>query len=384
MKVVRVITRLNSGGPSFQAEHLSRALAARGHETLLVHGALSPAEAGEPARWRLAPRREEVPCLARAPHPVRDLRALCALLRILRRERPDIVHTHQAKAGALGRLAARLAGVPVVVHTFHGNVLSGYFRPSAERAVAALERWLARSADVLIAVSPSQKADLAGRFRIAPEGKLRVVALGLDLGPFLAAAPADPSVRAALGIPEGAPVAALVARLEPVKDVPAFLRIAARVRAELPAARFLVVGEGKLRAALEAESRALGISEAVRFLGQREDLPRILSAVDAVCLTSRNEGTPVALIEAMAAGRAVVSYAVGGVPDVVEEGRTGRLAAPGDERAFARILAGLLADEGERKRLGAAARARVAGAYDPERLADDVEKLYRELLARRP
>ncbi len=381
MKIIRVITRLNAGGPTWQAEFLAAALTARGHETLLVHGRLGDGEAPAPAAWKIAPRRLELPALARRVDPFRDLAALWALWRLFRRERPDVVHTHHAKAGALGRLAARLAGVPVVVHTFHGNVLSGYFPDGVSRVVARIERFLGRISTVLVAVSPSQKRDLAECFRVAPVDRIAVVPLGTDLAPFLEAR-ADPAFKEGLGIRREAPVVGIVARLEPVKDVAFFLDVARCVGATRPDARFLVVGDGPLRPELESLARDPGIAGKTVFLGMRADVARLYPVMDVVCLTSRNEGTPLTLIEAMAAGRAVVARAVGGVPDLLEGGRAGVLVPPGVPEPFAREVQALLADPARRQSLGDAARS-ASRRYDARRLAADIEEMYRGLLSAR-
>lgn len=380
MKIIRVITRLNAGGPSFQAEFLSKALRERGHETLLVHGTLGPGESPAPARWHLAPRRMHLLGLVRGIDPARDVAALWRLFRLFARERPDVVHTHHAKAGALGRLAAHLAGVPAVVHTYHGNIFSGYFSPPVERSVIAVERRLAGFADALVAISPSQKADLADRFRIAPPSQFHLIPLGLDLAPFLTAHSPDPALREEIGFPPSGPVVGIVARLEPVKDIARFLHIARIVSGALSTARFLIVGDGPLRMELEEKARILGIADRTLFIGAREDLPRLCPLMDVLCLTSRNEGTPVSLIEAMAAGRPVVAHAVGGVGDVIEDGRTGILVNPADPEGFARRVATLLLDASLRERLGRAARESVRSRFAPERLADDIEALYCSLL----
>lgn len=379
MKILRIITRLNAGGPTWQAEFLSQALAAAGHETILAYGALAAGEAPAPAAWRRAPRRVSVPALRRRVHPAGDLAAFRALLHLIRGERPDVVHTHHAKAGALGRLAARAAGVPVIVHTFHGNVLSGYFGPAASAAVRRIERSLARISTALVAVSLSQKRDLAERFRVAPAEKIAVVPLGVDLASFRESR-FDAALKTALGFPPEAPVVGIVARLEPVKDVAGFLEAARRVSDARPDARFLVVGDGPLRAGLEERAGDLGISGKTLFLGMRDDLACLYPLMDVVCLTSRNEGTPLSLIEAMAAGRAIAARAVGGVPDLLEGGRAGLLVPPDGPERLAAVVTGLLADAPRRRALGEAARA-VAQRYDADRLAATIERLYHDLLA---
>jgi glycosyltransferase involved in cell wall biosynthesis len=301
------------------------------------------------------------------------------LVRLMRTLRPHVVHTHTAKAGTLGRLAARVARVPVVVHTYHGHVFHGYFSPGRTRIFLAIERALARGTDCLLAVSETVRRELL-ELRVGTPDRFRVMPLGLDLDPFVRADAVRGQLRAELGLAPEVPVVAIVARLVPIKAHEVFLRAARLVREAVPASRFLVVGDGERRVALEALAAELGLGDSVRFLGWRRDLDRIYADASVVALTSRNEGSPVSLIEAMAAACPVVATRVGGVPDLVEEGVTGCLAPPDDPGALAIPLIALLGDAGRRQALGAAARARVLPAFSAQRLVDDVDRLYRELL----
>jgi glycosyltransferase involved in cell wall biosynthesis len=392
IRVVRVITRLNIGGPSIQAVELSSRLSTRGYETLLVHGRIGPDEgdmsyllqrAGSP------PRAVQVPTLQRAIAPADDARAMRQLYRLLREFKPVIVHTHMAKAGALGRLAALAynqrcgAGNRArMVHTYHGHVLEGYFRPAVTRLFIAAERRLAGVTDRIVAISPTIRDELLNEYRIGRADQYRVVPLGFDLD---ALAAIDDDARAAarvvLGIPAGVPVIATVGRLTAIKDQPLFLDVAQRVARLNPAALFLIVGDGELRGALEAAAVALGLAGRVRFLGWRRDLEIVYGATDVFLLTSRNEGTPVALIESLAAACAGVSTDVGGVADVIPTADLGLLAPAGDADALANHVNSLVADPRRRRALGEAGRRRVVARYGIDRLVADVEALYRDLLA---
>jgi glycosyltransferase involved in cell wall biosynthesis len=305
--------------------------------------------------------------------------ALLALLRLMRRFRPHVVHTHTAKAGTLGRLAARLAGVPVVVHTYHGHVFHGYFSPRKSRIFLAIERMLARWTDRLLTVSDEVRAELLALGIGSPE-RLTVVPLGLDLHRFVECGARRGELRRELGVEGSVPLVGIVARLAPVKAHEVFLQAARSVSDRVPGVQFLVVGDGERRGALEAMARGLGLRDRVRFLGWRADLDRVYADLDLAVLCSRNEGSPVSLIEAMASGRAVVATRVGGVPDVVDDGVTGHLVAPGDPRGLADAMVGLLADPERRRAFGAAGRKRVCPAYGAERLLADVARLYAELL----
>ena len=388
MRVVRVITRLNVGGPAIQAMTLSDRLASRGFETVLVHGQL---DAGEGDMRYLLPPSVDVKYLAalrRPLAPAHDGVALAQLLDVMRDLRPQIVHTHMAKAGTLGRLAAaiynRTAGRgdrARVVHTYHGHVLDRYFSPATTRFFLGAERAVARITDRIVAISPRIKTELLEQYRVGRPGQYPVIPLCFDLA-GLAAIDDDARARAraALEIPAGAAVVTTVGRLTAIKQQQLFLEAALQIAAAYPAVVFLIAGDGDLRAELEASAATLGLADHVRFLGWRRDLETIYGATDVFLLTSRNEGTPVALIESMAAGCAGVSTDVGGVADVLESDAVGLLAPDGDAPALARCVTALLADADRRRRMGQAGRALVVSRYGLDRLVTDVETMYRELL----
>jgi glycosyltransferase involved in cell wall biosynthesis len=320
----------------------------------------------------LSPRR--LPMLGREISPADDFRALAEVVRIAREFRPDIVHTHLAKAGTIGRIAARIAGARAVVHTYHGTVFRGYFGGAKSRVFVEIEKALSHLTTRIVAITPSQRRDLI-ELGIGDERKVVEIPLGLDLAPFLDA-PDSNVARGRLGLPPDVPIVAIVARLVPVKNVGLFLRAMAKVSAPAVA---LVVGDGELRRDLEAESATLGLTPRCRFVGWQSDLSAVYAAADVVALTSRNEGSPVSIIEAMAAGRAVVCTAVGGVPDLVRPG-TGVLVAPDDDEALSAALSDLLSAPARRAELGAAARRSVYPAYDASRLIADMTRLYDGLI----
>ena len=381
VRVLRLFSRLNVGGPSVHVILLTAGLKDRGYETQLVIGQESPREGN---LLDLAARKGvacvAMPGLGREVRPWRDLRALLGLYRMMRTFRPHIVHTHTAKAGMLGRLAARVAGVPVVVHTFHGHVLRGYFGPLTTAFYRAMERRLGASSDVLVAVSDAVKRDLVA-LGVAPDAKIRVIPLGLDLEPLTGALPRG-SLRGEAGVPEGAPLVGIVGRLAPIKDVGTFLRAAAAVRAAVPAARFAVVGDGEERGRLEAERARLGLEDCVFFHGWRRDMAAVYGDLDVVVNCSRNEGTPVALIEALAAGRPVVATRVGGTPDLLGDGRRGLLVPPGDAAALAAGVVDALRRSGPLLARVREGQAYALARHSSRRLIDDMDALYRELLSR--
>ena len=378
VRVMRVITRLNIGGPARQALMLHEALEDRGFACELVSGAPQSEEGAFPPpgeRYTL------VPSLRRETDFVADARAVRALGQLMRRRRPDIVHTHTTTAGGLGRIAARRAKVPITVHTFHGHVLSGYLSRAQTRALATAERFLARRTDVLVSVSERVRDDLLS-LGIGRPSQWRVVPLGLELGDLLSGPAPAAEARRALELPGEAPLVGIVGRLAAIKDHPTFLAMAASVAHRHPEAHFVVAGDGALRPAMESSAKEM-LGDRVHFLGWATDLPALYGALDVVVLTSRNEGTPVALIEAAAAGRPVVATAVGGVPEVVKDGQTGFLRPAGDAEGLAGKVGMLLEHPEAGRALGLAGREWVRSRYSAERLVEDLASLYEELLERR-
>ncbi len=386
--IARVITRLNIGGPSIQATRLTAALADHGWHTRLIHGQLGEGEGDMSYLIPAGADTIQLTDLQRPLAPLSDLRAVRAIYGELRRLRPAIVHTHMAKAGMLGRLAAAAYNLTRgsaprarVVHTYHGHVLDGYFSPLKTKVFIALERALARLSDAIIAISPAIRDELQGTYRIGRPSQYRVVPLGFDLAPFAAVdATARATARRELGIPVGVPVISTVGRLTAIKQHRLFLDIVQRTVATHPDTIALIAGDGELRGELEAYAVTLGIAGHVRFLGWRRDLATIYGATDVFVLTSRNEGTPVALIEAMACGVPGVSTDVGGVKDVIDSPAVGRLAPFGDADALAGHVRDLLADADARAAMGERARQRVIDRYGFERLVGEIAALYRDLV----
>lgn len=381
IRVARIISRLNVGGPAIQAITLAQRLRTLGYETLLIRGSEAPHEGSmDHLALALGVRPLRVARMGRELGPG-DVAAFVRLVRELRRFRPDIVHTHAAKAGTLGRLAAlvpRRGRPPVTVHTFHGHSLTGYFpRPKAE-LFRCIERLLARRTTRLIAVSEEVRDDLV-RLGVARAERFEVVRLGLDLDAFAVGdaerAERRAAMRAQLGIPAGARVVTLVARLVPIKRVDRFLAIASLLAAELDDVWFLVAGDGELREHL----RALPQPDHVVWAGFQRDVPAVCFASDVVVLTSDNEGTPVSLIEAQAAGLPVVSTRVGGAAAVVAPG-SGVLVADADDIAgFAAAVRSVLERDASGARVDP--RAHVLRTFSLDRLVADLDELYRRLLA---
>jgi glycosyltransferase involved in cell wall biosynthesis len=353
-----VIARLNMGGPALHVAYLTAGLRERGYDTTLVAGSLAR---GEDSMAFVADARDveivRIDELGREISPLRDFVATLRLARLIRRERPDILHTHTAKAGTVGRAAAVLAGrrrPPIVVHTFHGHVLRGYFGPVRSRFFRLLERWLASRTTALIAVSPQVRDDLVA-LGVAPAERFVVVRLGIELDERVAAGQnGRAESRRYLGIEPDRFAVGWIGRMTAVKRTDDVLVAFKRLRDEGVDAVLCMVGDGPDRPELERRAHELGVVRDTLFLGYQEDVAPFYAAFDALVLPSSNEGTPVSAIEALAAGRPVVATRVGGVPDVVQEGRDGFLVDPGATDDLADRLTRLARDPELRERMGAA------------------------------
>ena len=384
-KILRVIARLNMGGPALHVAYLTAGLRERGYDTTLVAGSLARGEDSMAfVADELGVGVVRIDELGREISPLRDVIATLRLARLIRRERPDILHTHTAKAGTVGRVAALLAGrkgPPIVVHTFHGHVLRGYFGPMRSLVFRLLERWLAGRTTALIAVSPQVRDDLVA-LHVAPPERFVVIRLGIELDERVAGAKDGRlESRRYLGIPTDRFAVGWIGRMTGVKRTDDVLVAFKRLREGGVDACLCMVGDGPDRAQLERRAHELGIVKDTLFLGYQEDVAPFYAAFDALVLPSSNEGTPVSAIEALAAGRPVVATRVGGVPDVVEEGEDGFLVELGATDELADRLAQLARDPALRERMGAAGRQRVLPRYAVERLVDDVDRLYRSLLS---
>lgn len=381
IRIARVIARLNVGGPAQHVILLTAGMDKARFFTTLITGTVGRGEGDlSPMARARGVEPTVIPALGPAIHPMHDAMAFSTLVRLFRHLRPEIVHTHTAKAGTLGRMAARLAGVPRSVHTFHGHVLEGYFTPAATQFFVRIERVLARRTDRIITVSPRLRQTLLAMGIGRPE-QVEVIPLGLELDRFLRIPRGQAALRSSLRIPDGAPLLGIVGRLVPIKDHPTLLQAITLFPDGGQAPHLLVVGDGERREELQRLTHHLGLASRVHYLGWRDDLDAILGGLDVVICCSRNEGTPVALIEAMAAGVPVISTDVGGVADLVAHGETGWLVPPGDPTALARGIGKLLGDPGLCRRLVATARPVALEKHHIKGLIPRMEGVYAEVLA---
>lgn len=383
MRIARVLTRLNLGGPARQVLASDPRLLARGHELRVFAGSPGPGEGDlfEDLRAR-GVEVVRVPGLARGWSVARDLRARAFLGKALAEWGPDLLHTHASKAGALGRWAARKLPGLARVHTFHGHVLEGYFAPGVSHGLVRVERKLAAETDRVVAVSHATADDLV-RLGVVGEDKLVVIPPGIELEPLLALQGRSGRLRELVGAGPEAFLVGVVGRLAEVKQVEWALQVYGLLARRFPALQLVYVGDGDQRGRLERAIAALDAPGRgrVHMVGAREDMPDVLADLDAVLLTSRSEGMPVSLIEAAAAALPVVATRVGGVPELVAEERTGWLGETPDELAYG--LAQLLEDPAAAREVGRRARVRVASKHSAEALATRLAGLYEAVLEER-
>ena len=406
-KIIRIIARLNVGGPAKHVVWLTSGLQDAGFDTLLVTGTVPEGEEDMSYFADEAGVRPLYFAEMSREISLKDAITVWKLFRLFLRERPDIVHTHTAKAGTVGRTAGvlyrwltpgALIGKPrecKFVHTYHGHVFHSYYGRSRTRLFLAIERLLARLiTDRLIVISRQQSVEIGETFRVGRRDQLKVIPLGLDLGLFADHASRRAKFRHELCIPDHTILIGIVGRLTQIKNHQMFLNVVWRLKMLDPAlrrqgaVRFIVIGDGGLRQTLELQSQQLDLDKDVIFVGGRKDPEYFYPALDVVALTSRNEGTPLTLIEAMANARPVVATSVGGVVDllgdVVEDGpyqvcRRGIAVPPDDEDSFAAALSRIIRDRSLRHELGERGLEFVEINYSKERLFEDIKCLYGEL-----
>ena len=426
IKVLRMIARLNIGGPAIHAHLLTQGLDGNKFDTILVTGKISPQEGDMSYLFDSSGRQPIVISeLQREISLKMDLAVLFQIFKLLRHEKPDIVHTHTAKAGTIGRIAVfiynrvqssklkaqswvrmisrgRVAGEQStidnrqckVVHTFHGYVFRGYFGKLKSLFFLWTERLLAKVTDVIIAISESQKSELCSKYNIAPASKFRTVKLGFDLEPFFSAERLKGQFKKSLGIDSKTILVGIVGRLVPIKNHKMFFKSAKIFLDQNPDidVKLVVVGDGKLRNALEHYCRQEELSDRVVFCGWVRDLPKVYADLDILALTSINEGTPVSIIEAMGSSVPVISTDAGGVRDLLgapvqhmssngfQVHERGILCQQGDTKGLAMGLQYIMKNAELRQEIVRSGRQFVEQSFSKERLLQDIESLYVELL----
>jgi glycosyltransferase involved in cell wall biosynthesis len=376
IRVLHAITMLELGGAQRNTLDTA-AMLDRG----VFEVALACADVGEllpEARALAGVELFELRHLRREVRPLADLQALAELRRVIRRVRPDIVHTHSSKAGILGRFAAASQRVPTVVHSIHGFGFGVHQAAPVRAAFLAAERAAARRTTAFIAVS-RHNLEEGVRFGLFPAERARVIRSGIDLAAFRSHRGGE-AVRREFGIPAAAPLVVQIACFKPQKAPERFVELAAALASRFPQAHFLLAGDGALRGDLERRRRDAGLDRRLHLPGWRTDIPALLDAATVVTLTSRFEGLPRVLVEALAAGVPVVATAVDGVPEVVRDGKNGFLVAPGDTGAMAARVGEIMDDAGLRAHLAARAPEGLE-EFERDTMVRQQEALYLELAA---
>jgi len=392
-RVLRIINRFNLGGPTLNVGYLSKYLSDE-YETLLVGGEKDPTEDSSKfivEKLGLAP--VSVPTMKRAIHPLNDYKAYKTLQGIIREFKPDIVHTHASKAGFLGRWAAISEKVPITVHTFHGHVFHGYFNPVKTALFKQLERSLAKRTDAIVVLSPKQQQELVEEHRIIPKEKAEIIPLGFDLQRFVTQRESKRSVfRNTWGLTDNDIAIGIIGRLVPIKNHALFLRSFAQVKAQNPQCKALLIGDGESKPTLLSLCEELGLKVKtnaedkapfdVVFTSWIRDVDHAYPGLDIVALSSLNEGTPVSLIEAQAAGVPIVSTNVGGIQDITIPGKSALLSESYEEASFSKALKTMANSAELRLEMASSGREFVLEKFSYQRLCDDMEKLYDRLLSR--
>lgn len=393
-RILRILNRLIIGGPSLNATYLSKYMPAD-YETMLVIGGKDDHEQDAThLAENLGIEPIVVPSMKRAINFTEDRKAYNEIKKIIKDFKPDIVHTHAAKSGAIGRLAASACKVPVIVHTFHGHVFHSYFGKAKTNTFIQIERYLAKKSSGIVAISDIQKHELANIYKICPEEKINVIPLGLDLDKFQENKENKRAhFRQKYLIEEDEIAIGIIGRIVPVKNHALFVSAIARLKnLTHKKLRFIIIGDGDMRNQTEQELVQAGIdytyfpdtarkAQAICTSWQTE-MDMVLAGLDIVALSSHNEGTPVSLIEAQAAGKAVVSTNVGGVADVVLQGQSGFICPPNHTESFCDALLQLVESEIMREDFGEIGRNFVHSRFSYQRLVADMDSYYQSLLAK--
>ena len=395
-RVLRIINRFNLGGPTYNAAYLTKYLPAE-YDTLLIGGQEDATEANSHYILdQLGLEALIIPEMRRTINPRQDYKALNKIKEIIRDFKPDIVHTHASKAGALGRRAAHSLNVPVIIHTFHGHVFDSYFSGMRSNFYQMIERRLAKRSTRIIALSEIQKHDLVEKYSICPGEKVEIIPLGFDLSRFREDQSQKRSeFRSQWNIDEDEIAIGIVGRIVPVKNHELFVRAIARLKQECPKKiRAFIVGDGESRQETESLAQQLGLDiidgtrevrkADITFTSWIKDIDRVNAGMDIIALCSLNEGTPVSLIEAQASGKPVVTTRVGGIGNIVLPEKTALLSNTCDVEAFAANLKILAEDPSMRERFGEAGWPWVKDKFHYTRLVNDISQLYARLLSENP
>lgn len=380
-KILRILNRFNLGGPMHNAAYLSKFLPEE-YTTILIGGEKDENESSsEFLLNQLEIPYTMLPTMKRSIGFMSEIATLRTIIKIIRQEKPDIVHTHAAKAGALGRLAAWWCGVPIIVHTFHGHVFHSYFGKTKTKNFILIERFLARLCTAIVAISEIQKNDLGNIYKICKPEKIHVIPLGFDLRKFTEnQEDKRANFRNQYQLNDSEIAIGIIGRLTAIKNHRLFIDAIFRCsQKNTQAIRAFIIGDGEDCTALKDYCNSLGISEnVITFTSWIHDIDRAVAGLDIICLTSFNEGTPVSLIEAQAAGKPIVSTNVGGISDIVTENKTALLSSL-DVDDFSEKLLSLINDKEKRENMTQYARENSLKQFGYQRLCQDMDNLYKSL-----
>lgn len=379
LKIIRLQSRICIGGPAIHMEMLAKHLPHEKYETILVGGKVADDEKDVSAA--LQQKEISVVLLDSMKREVGiwdDFKSVFQFYRLLRIERPEIVCTHTAKAGAIGRIAAFMARTPVVVHTFHGHVFNNYFGKFKTRIFIYIERILARISDQIITISPAQYDDITETYRIAPRRKVSMVRLGLELEPLKTLNHND-NLKKDLNIPPGVILLGFIGRLVPIKNMGMAIRTLELLMQESPDYHLCIAGDGEEKRQWQVYCKERAIDSNVHFMGWIADIKYVLAGIDILILTSRNEGTPIAVIEAMASQIPVVATAVGGVPDLIHHDHTGYLVSIDDVSGMVHFIKQITKQPERTENIKREAAASVINQYDYRRMVREIDQIYTRL-----
>ena len=382
IKVISVVTRIAMDSAGKQAILITDGLNRDLYDTLLVTGTCEDNEV-DMTRWAKEKdiRHVIIPEMKREIRLHLDFIAFVKLFIMFVRERPDVVHTRTAKAGCLGRIAARLAFVPVVIHTFDGHVFNGYFGKHKTALILWVERFLARITDRIIAISNSQKTELMHYLRINNPEKIHVAHIGFDFREFKPLGNGE--LRRELNCSDDDLLVGYIGRFAPIKRIDRLILAFQKVIERIPKAKLVIAGGGELKSEMEEMVSSLNLQDKIFFLGVQDDVEKIYSGVNMVALSSDNEGTPAVLIEALAYGKPVVSTCVGGIPDVVSNGESGILAKANGPDELADSIIQMLSDADMRNKMGRMGMQEVRRKFSLENLIENLDKIYINELSHR-
>jgi len=388
-KIIHIITRLDKGGSAENTLLTALGINKKKYEVILVKGPTYESRMSNKEHATISADLKEarlkgvrivnLPFLLRRINPVYDLLALFSLYVFLIKENPTIVHSHTSKAGLLGRLAAKLAGVPIIVHTPHGHVFFGYFGPLKTKIFILLEKLASRITDKIATLSNREKEDYI-LFKIAEEDKLSVICSGIGLNKFKESLLSEKqNLKKELGIPQNSLIVGTAGRLVPVKGPEFLIKAAKYIISKYPDTYFIFTGDGPLEQDLNRKAREMGISENIIFLGWRDDVAKIISIYDIFVLPSLNEGMGRVLAEAMALGKPIVASNTGGIPDLVIHGKNGFLVPPKNPKELAKYIQVLIEDKDKREKMSLKGK-EMSLNFSAEIMIEKIASLYKELL----